>query len=198
MVGVRIPVSALAGVVVIAVAGCGGSTKTVTVTAKPVTTRVTGTTPSGSTTTATVTSPPLATRLGTVGGDPVTLSIVSLKRTGATVELTFSLSTTSTDRPAVDQTFDDGEYEKITSPGASDISGGSTLDGIYLIDATHAKKYPVARDSYNQCLCDTNLIGTYVYAGSSLFLSATFGAPPVNSVNVFIPDYGTFVNVPIS
>ena len=181
-------------------AGCGGATKTVTVTPKPTTTRVKGTTPSGATTTAAVSSPPLATRVSTMNGDPVMLSIDSLTRVGATVELTISLTTNATDRPCVCQTFDDGEYEKITSPGATDISGGSTLDGIYLVDNTDAKKYPVARDSYNQCVCDTNLLGTYVYQGAPLFLSATFGAPPgyVKAVNVFIPHYGTFVNVPIT
>jgi hypothetical protein len=36
-------------------------------------------------------TPPLATRAGSVDQQPVTLSIVSLKRSGATVELTFEL-----------------------------------------------------------------------------------------------------------
>jgi hypothetical protein len=190
----------MAGLVAIALAGCGGATRTVTVTAKPVTTRVTGTTASGATTTAAVPSPPVATRDGSVDEDPVTLSIVSLKRSGATVELTFELSLdkSATEHAQVGGAFDDGEFEKVTSPGSTDISGGSTLDGIYLVDTTHAKKYPVARDSYNQCVCDINLSDTFVNYGAPVFLSATFGAPPVNSVNVSIPGYGTFANVPIS
>jgi hypothetical protein len=197
---VRIPVSALAGVVVVALAGCGGSTKTVTVTAKPTTTRVTGTTAGGATTTAAVASPPVASRDGSVDQEPVTLSILSLKRSGATVELTFELTLdkTASQHAQVAGAFDDGEYEKVTSPGASGLSGVNTLDGIFLIDTADAKKYPVARDSYNQCVCDINLANTFVDAGAPVLLSATFGAPPSNAVNVSIPGYGTFVNVPIS
>jgi hypothetical protein len=197
---VRIPVSALAGVVVVAVAGCGGSTKTVTVAAKPTTTRVSGTTAAGATTTAVVASPPVATRDGSVDQEPVTLSIVSLKRSGATVELTFELSLdkTASGHAQVASAFDDGEFEKVTAPGSTDISGGDTLDGIYLVDTTDAKKYPVARDSYGQCVCDINLGDTFVDSGAPVFLSATFGAPPSSSVNVSIPGYGTFANVPIS
>lgn len=196
----RIAVSALAGVVVVALAGCGGSTKTVTVAAKPTTTRVKGTTASGAATTAAVVNPPVATRDGSVDQVPVTLSIVTLKRSGATVELTFELSLdkTASGHAQVASTFDDGEFQKVTSPGATNISGGDTLDGIYLVDTTHAKKYPVARDSYNQCVCDINLSGTFVDTGAPVFLSATFGAPPASSVNVSIPGYGTFANVPIS
>jgi hypothetical protein len=197
---VRILVSALIVGAAVALAGCGGSTKTVTVAAKPTTTRVTGTTASGATTTAAVVSPPVATRDASVDQEPVTLSIVSLKRSGATVELTFELSLdkTASGHAQIASAFDDGEFEKVTSPGATDISGGDTLDGIYLVDTADAKKYPVARDSYNQCVCDINLSGTFVDAGAPVFLSATFGAPSADSVNVSIPGYGTFVNVPIS
>lgn len=187
------------GLVAVAVAGCGGAstTKTITVTAKPATTRVTGTTPTG-TTTATVASPPLATRTGTIDKEPVTLSIVSLKRSGTTAELTLSLSTTGSQSVTVGDTFDDGIAETVT--GGTTLSGAYTLDGIYLIDTTDSKKYPVARDSNNACLCDSNLLGPDLTSAAPMFLSATFGAPPttVTAVNVFIPQFGTFVNVPIS
>jgi hypothetical protein len=181
-----------------ALAGCGGSTKTktVTVTARPVTTRVAGTTPTG-TTTATVTSPPLATRTGTIDKEPVTLSIVSLKRSGTTLELTLSLSTTSSQSVTVGDTFDDGVAETVT--GGTTLSGAYTLDGIYLIDTTDSKKYPVARDSNNACLCDSNLLGPDLTSAAPMLLSATFGAPPttVTAMDVFIPQFGTFVNVPL-
>jgi hypothetical protein len=161
--------------------------------------RVTGTTAGGATTTAAVASPPVAARDASVDQQPVTLSIVTLKRSGATVELTFELTLdkTATGHAQIAGWFDDGEFEKVTAPGSIDISGGDTLDGIYLVDTTDAKKYPVARDSHNQCVCDINLSDTFVDAGAPVFLSATFGAPSSNSVNVSIPGYGTFVNVPI-
>lgn len=187
---------------VAALAGCGGSTKTktVTVTAKPVATRAAGTAASGTKTTVGATSAPLATRLGTVAHDPVRLSIDSLERSGTTSELTFSLTTTATDNVQIGSTFDDGVDEKVTAPGATILSAANTLDGVYLIDTADGRKYPLARDSYGQCLCDTALDSAYLTSAAPMVLSATFGAPPsyVHAVNVFIPTYGTFVNVPIS
>jgi hypothetical protein len=160
----RVRACAVAVLLMAVLAGCGGSTKTttVTVTAKPVTTRATGTTPAGSTTSATVTTPPLATRAGQVNKYPVTLSIVSLARAGATVELTIELTTTSSQDVQIADTFDDEIDERVTAPGATELSSAETLDGINLIDTIDAKKYPVARDSYNQCLCDTGLDNTFM------------------------------------
>ena len=190
---------------VLALAGCGGTaTKTVTATASgttaasaTTTTTTSATTPAGTTTTGTAAAP-LATRSGSIDNEAITLSIVSLKRSGSTVQLTFSLSTKESDRAQVADAFDDGLFEKINSPGATSISGGDSLDGIYLIDSTNRKKYLVGRDSNNACLCDSDLGNGFVGSGAPLLLSATFGAPPVNSVDVFVPHYGTFAGVPIS
>ena len=166
--------------------------------AKPVATRVTGTTPAGSTTTAAAVSPPLATRAGTIDGSPVTLSIVSLERSGLTTELTISLTTT-VNKVDIDGWFDDTIDESVKGEGSGNVDGSNSLDGIFLVDTTDAKKYPVARDSNNKCLCDDNLLYNGVSNTGPLLLSATFGAPPANvkTVNVFIPHYGTFVNVPL-
>lgn len=183
----------------IALAGCGGaSTKTVSVAAKPTATRVTGTTPSGATTTAVATAPPLATSAGSVDGVPVTLSILSLKRSGLVSELTFSLSTTA-DKADVGNWFDDTIDESVKGEPRGNVDGANSLDGIFLVDASDAKKYPVARDSNNKCLCDDNLFLQDVTNAGPLVLSATFGAPPANvkAVNVFIPHYGTFANLPL-
>lgn len=196
----RVRASALAGMMAVALAACGGTTtKTVTTSASPsktTTTHVAGTTPTGTTTTAA--AAPLASRTGNVDNIPVTFSIVSLKRAGSTVQLTFSLTTKSSDRAQVGSAFDDGLFEKITSPGASTVSGADSLDGIYLIDSTNRKKYLVGRDSQNACICDSDLGNGFVGDSAPLFLSATFGAPPVSAVDVFVPHYGTFANVPIS
>lgn len=184
----------------VALAGCGGTTtKTVTVAPAATTTHATGTTPSGNTTTTATVSPPLATRAASIDHQPVTLSIVDLKRSGTTAELTIQLSTKSSEQAQVADTFDDGIFQKIATPDASSIAGGDSLDGIYLIDTTNSKKYPVARDSNNACLCDTDLSDAFVANSAPMFLSATFGVPPptVKAVNVFTPHYGTFVNVPI-
>jgi hypothetical protein len=198
---VRVVGCALGCVVAVTLAGCGGSstTKTVTVTAAAKAARVTGTTPSRSTTTVAATSPPLATRAGSVDGSPVTLSILSLNRSGLMVELTISLTTT-VDKADVGGWFDDGIDEAVKGEGPGNLDGSNSLDGIFLVDTTDAKKYSVARDANNKCLCDDNLFLEGVTNAAPLELSAMFGAPPasVTAVNVFIPHYGTFVNVPLS
>jgi hypothetical protein len=187
----RVVAAAVAGLTALALAGCG-SGRTVTVT------RLTATTPSGSATTVTSSQPPLATRDGGIDGKPAALAILTLKRSGQTVELTIAVSTTSTSQVQIGEAFDDGIGE--TVGGGSTVAGLFTMDGVYLVDTTNAKKYPVGRDPSGQCLCETNLNNAFVTAGAPLVLSATFGAPPptVSRVNVSIPNFGTFVNVPLS
>lgn len=65
---------------------------------------------------------------------PITLGIAELARSGATVVLTLRLTNHSDDRAQVASTFDDGIFQEITSPDAGSTAGGSSLDGIYLID----------------------------------------------------------------
>ena len=127
------------------------------------------------------------------------MSILSLVRSGLTVELTFEVSTTASS-VGVGDWFDDGIDESVKGEGPGNLDGSNTVDGVFLVDGTDAKKYPVARDSNNKCLCDDNLFLKDVTNAAPMVLSATFGAPPayVKAVDVFIPHYGTFANVPLS
>ncbi len=79
------------------------------------------------------------------------------------------------------------------------VIGGDTLDDIYLVDGANRKKYLVGRDAQNLCTCDTDLGRGFISAGAPLTLSATFGAPPpdVRAVDVFVPRFGTFKDVPL-
>lgn len=131
-----------------------------------------------------------------VDHDPVRLDIVELTRSGATSALTIRLTTTSDDTPGaqIAGTLDDG---------ISDDAAGNeydTVDGITLIDTANRKRYLVARDSTGRCVCDNELSSTFVERTAPTVLSATFAAPPegVETVDVVIPKFGTFKNVPLS
>lgn len=191
--------------VCVVIAGCGGSGSTKTVTVGTSAARSGTTTAPASTTgaraPASKTGPALASRDGLVDKQPVTLQIAELKRSGSTTALTFRLQ----EGPGADataqvaETFDDGLFEKQTGNGATSISGGSSLDGVFLIDAKNRKKYLVGRDSTGACACESNLSTAFVGKSAPLLLSATFGAPPadVRAVDVFVPHFGTFKDVPL-
>ncbi len=185
-------------------AGCGGDGETKTVTvgdagagARTQTPRTTGaaTTPAGDP--ATADGPALASRTGTIDGVRVTLEIAQLQRSGQTTALSLRLTTDGDKRAQVSSTFDNGTFDKSRSKDASSIIGGSTLDGVFLVDTKNSKKYLVGRDTENNCACDVDLGGAFVNPDGPLTLSATFGAPPadIEAVDVFVPQFGTFKDV---
>ncbi len=144
----------------------------------------------------------LAASDGQIDDDAVRLEVTELRRSGGTTALTFQLTvddpSAGEDEPSaqIAQTFDDGTGE---------IDGGqgqdsSTVDGVSLIDNQNRKRYLVARDSEGFCVCDGELSSKFVEVGAPTVLSATFGAPPsdVEAVDVVIPSFGTFKDVPLS
>lgn len=191
--------------VCVVIAGCGGSGSTKTVTIGTSAARSGTTTAPASTTgagaPASKTGPALASRDGLVDKQPVTLQIAELKRSGSTTALILRLQ----EGPGADataqvaETFDDGLFEKQTGNGATSISGGTSLDGVFLIDAKNRKKYLVGRDPTGACACESNLSTAFVGKSAPLLLSSTFGAPPpdVRTVDVFVPHFGTFKDVPL-
>jgi hypothetical protein len=94
--------------------------------------------------------------------------------------------------------LDDGVVERIR--GSESRENAFSVDGIYLIDRTNAQKYLVARDANNRCVCDAGLGTTSVGQLSPLNMSATYAAPPpgVRVVDVVVPLFGTFANVPLA
>jgi hypothetical protein len=139
----------------------------------------------------------IATRKGMIDSEAVQLAITQLQRAGATTSLGIRLTTYSGYPIHVGAVFDDGETQPIR--GSDSAANGSSLDGIYLVERTRAQKYLVARDSDNRCICDAGLDHTAFDGGAPLTLSATYGAPPpdVPAVDVVIPRFGTFANVPL-
>ena len=144
----------------------------------------------------------VASRDGQIDGEAVRLEITELVRSGSTTALTFELSVSET---RAGETEADAQISDIFDDGLGEIDGGKgqdsfTVDGVSLVDATNSKRYLVARDSEGVCVCDGDLGGTFVESSGPSALSATFGAPPadVESVDVVIPNFGTFKNVPLS
>lgn len=183
---------------VLALSGCGGGgTKTVTVGAggRPVSTPkapapVQAGTP----------AKPLAGMDGSIDGKPIRLDVIALTRSGGVSQLTLRVANTlpasaTSGSAQIGNTFDDDVNGTTSSP-----DDPFTVDGLALIDSVNRKKYLVARDTAGKCVCDGDLSATFARPGRSVNLSATFGAPPgsVRTVNVFVPKFGTFRDVPIS
>jgi hypothetical protein len=139
----------------------------------------------------------IASRWSRIGISPVGLEIVQLHREGTTTSLGLRLKSHATLGPYVADWFDDGTTQPVQESDSRE--NGSSLDGIYLIDRAHGTKYLVARDADNRCLCDSNLLHTRLTDLGPIHLSATFGAPPgdVQAVDVFVPVFGTFTDVPL-
>lgn len=144
----------------------------------------------------------LASREGAIDGDAVLLEVTELRRSGGTTALTLRLSvgepSAGEDEASaqIAQTFDDGLGEATGGQGQDSF----TLDGVSLVDNQNRQRYLVARDSQGVCVCDGNLSGKFVEPGAPSVLSATFGAPPadVEALDVVIPSFGTFKDVPLS
>ncbi len=96
-------------------------------------------------------------------------------------------------------TLDDGIIDKLANT-ENPTAGANTLDGISLIDSKNRKRYLVGRDSNGACACDRDLGTAFVNADSPVALSATFGAPPpdVTSMDILVPQFGTFKDAPLS
>ena len=144
----------------------------------------------------------VAARDGEFNGKAVRLEITELRRSGTTTALTFELSI---DEPRAGETDDTAQVGAVFDDGFSEADGGKgqdpfTTDGISLIDTANSKRYLVARDSEGVCVCDGELSSTFVESAAPLLLSATFGAPPadIEAVDVVIPKFGTFKDVPLS
>lgn len=144
--------------------------------------------------------PALARRDGQINDEPVTLEIAELRRSGGTVALSFRLSMPAGPAegdtgPDIEDTFDDGVGQYDAARGNDENS----VDGVSLIDSKNRKRHLVGRDATGTCVCDGNLYVESVSPGSPMVLSATFAAPPpdVEAMDVVIPRYGTFKDVPV-
>jgi hypothetical protein len=142
----------------------------------------------------------IASRDGAISGTPVKLELLQLKRGGETSVLTFRIATVGGDEVQIGEIFDDGANQEIEGAATADSPVNTTsMDGITLVDTQNRKRYLVGRDSKNACACESDLGG--VFLGSDpVILSATYAAPPedVSAMDVLVPRFGTFKDVPVS
>jgi hypothetical protein len=93
-----------------------------------------------------------------------------------------------------------GDPQKRANLSDSLRGTGSSFDDVTLVDPANGKRYLVARDSKDECLCTSFVGGISVEPGGTAIVGAYFAAPPesVTNVNVVMPGAGTFTGVPVS
>ena len=142
----------------------------------------------------------IASRDGAISGTPVKLELLQLKRGGETSVLTFRIATVGGDEVQIGEIFDDGANQEIEGAANADSPVNTTsMDGITLVDTQNRKRYLVGRDSKNACACESDL-GAVFLSSDPVILSATYAAPPedVSEMDVLVPRFGTFKDVPVS
>ena len=125
--------------------------------------------------------------------------LVELKRRGDLLQLVANVTNTSTDKTQdlrwqVASRFDSGTYR-------TDLkSSGASLAGVVLTDIAAKKRYLVAADSAQECVCSANLSSTFIGAGQTAQLTATYAAPPESTtkLDVDVPSLSTFRDAPLS
>ena len=137
--------------------------------------------------------------LGSIDGARVRFILTELRRSGPTVIINARLEPAdpAADRLQVASTFDDGTFQELegglTEPG-------DVFDGVALIDPEGRKKYLVARDETNRCVCTNGLGSAFVRADAPVELTATLSAPPpgVTQVDLVVPRFETLRDVPLA
>src|ERR1017187_10247991 len=123
--------------------------------------------------------------------DGIKAEILDLKRdSGGTVTLKFTLVNNSKQDVGFVYGFgDDANFH---------ITDFDSIGGVNLVDTVNKKKYMVARDSENHCLCSRGLSGVGPATRKNLY--AQFPAPPddVQKINVVIPHFLPANDVPVS
>jgi hypothetical protein len=143
----------------------------------------------------------IATRKGAIGDNAVKLEVLELKRSDQTSTLTLRLTPEGSSNFQIGEAFDDGVDQKVKgAPTSAGPVNSTSMDGIALIDTKNRKRYLVGHDTKGVCVCDSNLGAQFVGSGTTTVLSATYAAPPadVGEMDVVVPRFGTFKNVPVS
>jgi hypothetical protein len=124
-------------------------------------------------------------------GYSLTIDITELKRQGQSATLSFRITNTG----GGDSYW--GMYETLgTQPN------DYTVSGVVLVDPVNAQRYLVARSGGEDgpCACSQATDDILLYVGDSAEFFATYAAPPpeVTTVNVELPTFGAFTDVPVS
>lgn len=160
----------------------------------------------------------IASRDASFGKHDITLDLNQVRVSGELMTVLFTVTNTGDSTWQIASSLDSGEFSVSLSdadgeePAGSDseadgdedddlakIDGGTT-DGVVVTDDANGMVYRAAYDNGGNCLCSSNLSGSFVDEDKSLLLNTRFAAPPedVESVTVQIPHFGTFDDVPLS
>jgi hypothetical protein len=130
----------------------------------------------------------IATADGETSG--VRAEVTELKRTsGGTLSLKFAMINDSDTTVSFDYNFTDPAHS------VADFGG---IGGVHLIDPVGRKKYFVARDSEDKCVCSQKVAS--IPKGGRANLWAKFPAPPddVQQISIVIPHFSPMDDVPLS
>jgi hypothetical protein len=118
------------------------------------------------------------------------VEVTELKRgSGGTVNLKFAMINDSDKQVGFSYDYGDSGH------GATDYN---SIGGVHLIDQVGKKKYFVARDSENKCLCSQGISAIPTRGRTNLW--AKFPAPPdgVDKISIVVPHFTPMDDVPLS
>lgn len=127
----------------------------------------------------------------TISGSRLPVDVYQLRREGSMVVLDFGLRNDTESEPL--SGGDTLRGSPFSRNGENDVSG------VTLVDEQNEKRHEPARFGRN-CLCTNNLDDIQVGPGQTLYMTASYAAPPkdVTTMDVSIGKLGTVKNVPIS
>lgn len=127
----------------------------------------------------------------TIEKQQLPLEVYSLKRDGTFVTLQFGLKNSTKDLNLTSGSWLRGS--PFSRTGENDVSG------VYLVDGKNKKKYEPAVFGQN-CMCSANLDERQAGPGQTIYLNATYAAPPedVTTMDVNFPNFGTLTKIPVS
>jgi len=145
--------------------------------------------PSGS---ASAGDQPVATRSGSLSKDKVIATLYPVRRSGETASVNLYIA--AQDPGGTFSLFGS------LSDGNDETSSKAvwSVDGVRLVDPVAKKAYLPAVTADGQCVCSPDDDST-AETRSSVWVTVTFAAPPaqLTMINVNVPSFGTFTDVPI-
>ena len=183
----------------IAIAGCGGGDGDADKTPTPGQSQGDASAEASATPDAPAEAEPIVEALGSIDGGRARFLVTELRRSGPTVILNARLELVdpTSERLQVGSTFDDGDFQDLEDGGTEP---GDVFDGVALIDPEGKKKYFVARDDTNRCVCSNELSAAFIREEAPVELTATLAAPPpdVSEVDLVVPRFGTLHDVALA
>ncbi len=143
--------------------------------------------------------PVVSTKSARAGDTPLTVSLNEVRASDTLMTVTWSVRNDGAEAWTVGPFFWSGLYQKSLADALQSERNGN-VDGVYVLDRVSARRYLPARDREGNCVCTSPTVTLTVDPGQTTPLQAVFQAPPatVPTVDVVIPNVGTFADVPVT